>query len=116
MYIRVQAQIGIFELFSISGFISCLGRPHDCFLIPVSDAADARGRCALQPGQFRCQHGLPLFICGLLSGFTMAVSETSTIVSLFGFPRSDIWLCRDFEFARACTYVAGRDFSCMDVP
>ena len=26
------------------------GRHHDCFLIPVSNAADARGRCALQHG------------------------------------------------------------------
>ena len=44
--------------------------PHDRLLFPVSDAADARGRCALQPGQFKCQHGLLLFDCGLLSGFT----------------------------------------------
>ena len=48
---------------------------HDCRLIPVSDAADACGRCALQLGQFRCQHGLLLFDCGLLSTLRVASSE-----------------------------------------
>ena len=43
-----QTEIGIFELFMVSGFISCLHVPN-CFLIPVSDTADARGLCALQP-------------------------------------------------------------------
>ena len=32
------------------------GRLHDCFLIPVSDAADAHGRCPIQPAQFRFLH------------------------------------------------------------
>ena len=60
-----QAEIGIFELFRGIRLSFLPGHPHDCFLIPFSDAADARGRCALQPGQFSCQHGL-LFDCGLL--------------------------------------------------
>ena len=54
-------------------------RPHDCFLIPVSDAADAR--CAFQPGQFRFLHGL-LFDCG----------REQLMHSLFRFPRSFVWL------------------------
>ena len=56
-----------------------------------SDATDARGRCAHQPGQFRCQHGLLLFDCGLLSGLTTVVSDHY----IFRFPRSDFWLYRD---------------------
>ena len=67
-----HAEIGIFEVFKVSGFISCLvfdHVSHDCLLIPVSDAADALRRCPIQLGQFRFQHGLLLFDCGLLSGF-----------------------------------------------
>ena len=56
-----QAEIGIFELLQVSGFISCLALtnvPHD---FSWSDAA--RGRCALQLGQFRCQHGSAAHLC-----------------------------------------------------
>ena len=50
----------------------------------------------------------PLFIC---NSFLWVHHATSTIVSLFRFPRSDIWLCRDFWFGRVCTCVAGRDWN-----
>ena len=36
------------------------GRLYDCFLNPLSEVADARGRWALHSEQFRCQHGLLL--------------------------------------------------------
>ena len=50
--------------------------PHEPSL---SDATDARGRCARQPGQFRCQHGLLLFDYGLLSGFTTVVQAVAVL-------------------------------------
>ena len=87
-----QAGIGIFELFKISGFIFrawLCDVPHDCPLFPVSDAADVRG----QPGQFRFLHGLLLFDCGLLCGFTTAVSDQYK--SHFSDSLAAIsWLCR----------------------
>ena len=60
------AETGIFEFLKVPGMVSCLAlitSPHERFLIHGFDAADARGRCALQLGQFRCQHGLLLFDC-----------------------------------------------------
>ena len=64
-----QAEIGIFELFKVSGFIS-LNVSLDCLLIPVSDAADARGRCNLDR-----------------SGFSMVFS-CSTVACCLGSQRS----------------------------
>ena len=49
---------------------SCFRQRSDYLFITIPDTADARGRCPLQPGHFRYQHGLLLFDCGLLSGFT----------------------------------------------
>ena len=52
---------------------------HAC-LYPVSDAPDARGRWALQTGQFRCQHGI-LFSCSVACcpGSPLAVSDQFTL-------------------------------------
>ena len=49
------------------------------FLIPVFDAPK---RCILQPGQFRCQHGLP---CPSFDSFVWVHHAISTIFSLFRF-------------------------------
>ena len=38
---------------------------HDRIPIHGSDAADARGRCDLQHGQFRCPLGLLVVDCGI---------------------------------------------------
>ena len=52
---------------------SCFRQRSDYLFIPMPDTAVARGRCPLQPGHFRSQHGLLLFDCGLLSGFTTVI-------------------------------------------
>ena len=54
---------------------------HACLYL-VSDAPDARGRWALQPGQFSCS-------VACCPGSPLAVSDQFT---LFRIPRSDVWL------------------------
>ena len=63
-----QADIGFLELLVVPGFNFVPGADHvhpDRLLIPGSVAADERGRCTLQPGQFRFHRGFLLFGCGL---------------------------------------------------
>ena len=52
---------GVSMVFSCSTVACCLvhhGRERPVHVSFLSDAAEARGRCAVQPGQFRSQHGL----------------------------------------------------------
>ena len=77
--------LAVFEVLQVSGFISCLAldAPHECLLILVSDAADARGRC---PSTWTVQ----------VSTWSSPVRLWLVVFSLFRFTRSNIWLCRDF--------------------
>ena len=95
---------------AVVGFISCLALSRcDHLLIPVSDAASAPGWCVLQPGQFRCQHGLSLFICGSF-GFATAVSDQHNFLT------SRISFVVTSGFAVTSDFTSGRLHDCFLIP
>ena len=84
---RGRPRLGSSSKLQVSGFISCLAPTnvlHDGRLpsLPWSDAADARGICALQPGQFR-QAAIGIFELLQVSGF-LSCLDVSMIA--FSFP------------------------------
>ena len=79
-------------------FVAVITSP-DCLLLPMSNATDARDGAPFNL-DFRCQHGLLLFDCGLFYGFTTVMSNHFSSLNFPILPQRYLAL-RNFEFGQA---------------
>ena len=84
------------------GFIACLVVSHGCLLIPMSDRRCRRSWKVPFNLDFRCQHGFLLSDCGLLSGFVTVMSNHFSCLNFPILPQRYLAV-RDFEFGQART-------------